>query len=66
MTIEARLLEAMRVVPFKSAHQLARIVCADSSSVSSILRRLALRGVVNREKGLGPRGGYGYTLNKRR
>ncbi len=52
----------LRVYPGLTASQLGRMMHKDSESVFSLLTKLVGRNVLRREKGHGPRGGYGYFL----
>jgi DNA-binding MarR family transcriptional regulator len=61
-TIRNRILETLRIEPGSTSWELSKILKENPSSISSILKRMTERGDVSREKGEGPRKGYGYYL----
>jgi DNA-binding MarR family transcriptional regulator len=62
--LRERIIFMVRFVPGLSAYQIARILEADSSSVSSLCRKLERDGVLRRVKGQGPRKGFAYYLTE--
>jgi len=62
VSVRARLIVAVAEHPGRSATELARVIGEHPSTASSILKRLTDQHVVRREKGEGPRGGFGYWL----
>lgn len=62
MTLVQKILWTLERRPWLSAWQLAQLLDADNGTVSSKCKHLADRGVLQRQKGKGPRKGFGYAL----
>jgi hypothetical protein len=57
-----KILAYLRDHPWSSAAQVARHFNDNSNTTSSFLLKLVQEGVLDRENGHGPRGGYGYRV----
>jgi len=51
------------IVVWHTASGLTKVLGGNISSISSMLMKLVDEGLLRRKKGIGPRGGYGYTLS---
>lgn len=64
LSIKQRLLEYVRRHPGESAYQMARVLGVQPADLSGLCKRLTDAGVLRRERGRGPRGGFGYFRSK--
>lgn len=64
MTIREKILQTLKTAHGLSAWEVAKIIKERPDSVSSILVALHRKGLVTRQSGQGPRGGYGWSLAK--
>lgn len=62
LTLTDKILRELHKKPRRSSWQYAKLLRANSSVVSGILHSLENRGLVSRQEGLGPGGGYGWFL----
>jgi len=59
-TFREEMLRLIRMRPGLSAFQIAEILEGRASDVSSACLKLTKKGMLRREPGQGPRGGFGY------
>ena len=64
-TIHDSILNYLRNNSGSSAYKIATELDYDLATVSTLLKRMTDNKELNRTKGLGPRGGFGYFINKK-
>lgn len=62
MTVRDKILSALAAGNKMSTADLRRVVGRGDTMVHTVLRSMYLKGVIDREKGIGKRGGYGYFI----
>ncbi len=62
--LRERIIWLLNRSPWLSASQIARRVGARTPSVASEVRKMVIAGVLDCQRGKGPRGGNGYALAK--